>query len=75
LEVYLRVPLDELKRRDPKGLYQRAAAGQASGVVGMDLEYDEPVSPHLLIDNTPPATTIAAVERILRAARPLLVGA
>ena len=72
LEVYLRVPLHELKRRDPKGLYRRAAAGQASGVVGMDLKYDEPASPHLLIDNMPPATPIAAVGRILRAAGPLL---
>lgn len=71
LEVYLRVSLDELKRRDPKGLYRRAAAGQAAGVVGVDLPFDEPGKPHLLIDNGHPATPAAASKRILEAAAAL----
>ena len=45
-EVWLRVPLDELKRRDPKGLYTRG-----NDMAGIDLPYEEPENPDLIIDN------------------------
>ena len=47
LEVYLDVPLDELRRRDPKGIYQRFDKGEATNVAGLDLEVDFPDSSHL----------------------------
>jgi adenylylsulfate kinase-like enzyme len=49
-EVYLRVPLDELRRRDPKGIYKRFDAGKLTDVAGLDLPVDEPAAPHLLIE-------------------------
>lgn len=36
-EVYLRVPLEELRRRDPKGIYRRFDAGELNNVAGLDL--------------------------------------
>ena len=43
-EVYLKVPLEELRRRDPKGIYRRFEAGQLKGVAGLDIPIDEPKS-------------------------------
>jgi cytidine diphosphoramidate kinase len=43
-EVYLKVPLDELRRRDPKGIYRRFDAGELQHVAGLDLPIDEPTS-------------------------------
>lgn len=50
-EVYLRVPLEILKKRDDKNLYSRAIQGKLTGVVGFDLTYDEPENADLIIDN------------------------
>src|SRR5271155_6202963 len=35
-EIYLRVPLDELRRRDSKGIYAGAERGDACDIVGID---------------------------------------
>ncbi len=45
VEVYVNTPLDECKRRDPKGLYARAAAGQLQGFTGVDDPYEPPREP------------------------------
>ncbi|TAK61760.1 adenylyl-sulfate kinase [Methylobacter sp.] len=41
-EVYLKVPIEELRRRDPKGIYRRFDAGELTDVAGLDLQVDEP---------------------------------
>lgn len=41
-EVYLKVPVEELRRRDPKGIYRRFDAGELNNVAGLDLPIDEP---------------------------------
>lgn len=41
-EVYLKVPIAELRRRDPKGIYRRFDAGELTDVAGLDLPIDEP---------------------------------
>jgi len=41
-EVYLKVPVEELRRRDPKGIYRRFDAGELHNVAGLDLSIDEP---------------------------------
>ena len=50
-EVYLRVPLSELERRDTRGLYGRSRRGEEANVVGIDMRFEEPVAPDLVIDN------------------------
>ena len=49
-EIYLKVPLKELRRRDPKKIYQRYDAGDLSDVAGLDLAVDEPLEPYVILD-------------------------
>lgn len=63
LEVFLDVDLDTLRRRDPKGIYRSAGAGDLKDVAGLDLAVEYPMAPHLTVrndGNEPP-------ERIARA--------
>jgi adenylylsulfate kinase-like enzyme len=52
-EVYLKVPLEELRRRDPKGIYHRFDAGVLSNVAGLDLPVDEPEAADLVAEFSP----------------------
>ena len=47
LEVYVNTPLEECERRDPKGLYARARAGELPGMTGIDDPYEPPERPEL----------------------------
>jgi adenylylsulfate kinase-like enzyme len=64
-EIYLRVPIDELRRRDSKGIYARAQSGDARDVVGLDLAAEAPEAPDLVLDNYGGLDIAAAVDRIL----------
>ena len=44
-EVYLNVPIEELKLRDSKGLYEKYFRGEIKNVSGLDLAVDEPGNP------------------------------
>ena len=66
-EVYLKIPAEELRRRDPKRIYQRFSAGEITHVAGLDLPVDEPREPHLLIEFTPNMTPQANASRIIHA--------
>lgn len=48
-EIYLNVPMDELKRRDSKGIYKKAANNEISNVAGLDLKVDIPTNPNITI--------------------------
>lgn len=50
VEIYLKVPMEELRRRDPKGIYRRHAAGEVHNVAGLDFAIDEPQKPDILIE-------------------------
>jgi bifunctional enzyme CysN/CysC len=47
LEVWVSTPVEECERRDPKGLYAKARAGQVQGFTGVDGAYEPPASPDL----------------------------
>ena len=64
-EIYLRVPLDELRRRDSKGLYSGAQHGNARDIVGLDVPAEIPQSPDLTLDNYGNLDVATAVDRIL----------
>ncbi|MFR9798221.1 adenylyl-sulfate kinase [Streptomyces sp. MS06] len=49
LEVHVATPVEVCSVRDVKGLYARQAAGEISGLTGVDDPYEEPVSPDLRI--------------------------
>jgi len=50
-EIFIRVPLEELKRRDTKGLYAAAADGWATNIVGLDIPAEMPEAPDVILDN------------------------
>jgi bifunctional enzyme CysN/CysC len=47
LEVYINTPLAECEKRDPKGLYAKARAGELKGFTGIDDPYEPPASAEL----------------------------
>lgn len=66
-EVYLKVPMEELRRRDPKGIYRRFDAGVLTNVAGIDLPIDEPDSADLVIEFNPGRTAAALAEDVISA--------
>jgi bifunctional enzyme CysN/CysC len=49
VEVFVDTPLDECERRDPKGLYAKARAGEIKGFTGIDDPYEPPTAPELVL--------------------------
>ncbi|MBE7163421.1 MAG: adenylyl-sulfate kinase, partial [Williamsia herbipolensis] len=52
VEVAVTTPLAECERRDPKGLYARARAGELTGLTGVDAPYEPPENPEVSVDTT-----------------------
>lgn len=48
-EVHVATPIEECERRDPKGLYKKARAGQIADFTGIGSPYEAPVSPELRV--------------------------
>jgi bifunctional enzyme CysN/CysC len=44
VEVYVNTPIEECERRDPKGLYAKARAGEIKGFTGIDDPYEPPAA-------------------------------
>lgn len=60
VEVHVCTPLAECARRDPKGLYARAAAGEIIGLTGVDDVYENPRDPDLRLDTSELSTKDSA---------------
>jgi adenylyl-sulfate kinase len=50
VEVHVAASVDECERRDVKGLYAKARAGEITGFTGVDDPYEEPEAPEILLD-------------------------
>jgi len=50
VEVHVKASLDECIRRDAKGLYRRALAGEIPHFTGVSDPYEEPLRPELVVD-------------------------
>jgi adenylylsulfate kinase len=51
-EIFLDIPLEILKKRDPKGIYRDFYAGARNNVVGLDIKVDFPTNPDRIITLT-----------------------
>jgi adenylylsulfate kinase-like enzyme len=51
VEVFVKVPMEELIRRDQKGLYSGALSGSICNVAGVDIPFPEPETPDLVLEN------------------------
>ncbi|MBU0670697.1 adenylyl-sulfate kinase [Patescibacteria group bacterium] len=50
IEVYCKCSLEEAEKRDPKGLYKKARAGEIKEFTGIDAPYEEPDKPEIVIE-------------------------
>ncbi|MFH0020736.1 adenylyl-sulfate kinase [Pseudomonas fluorescens] len=64
IEVFVDTSLAECERRDPKGLYSKARAGQIKNFTGIDSAYEKPVAPDITINTVDEPLTIS-IERVL----------
>jgi adenylylsulfate kinase len=64
IEVYVSTPVEECEKRDVKGLYAKARAGQLKGFTGVDDPYEAPVKPEIEI-KTQQEDPQASAQRIL----------
>ena len=69
VEVFIDTPLAEAERRDVKGLYKKARAGQLKNFTGVDSPYEAPEFPEIRIDTTR-LTPAEAAELIFGALEP-----
>lgn len=64
VEVYVRCSLQECERRDVKGLYEKARAGELQNFTGIDAPYEAPTSPEIEV-NTENMSVEESVRKIL----------
>ena len=64
IEIFVDTSLEECERRDIKGLYKRARAGEIKNFTGIDSPYENPLNPDIII-KTEFETEAAAVQKII----------
>jgi bifunctional enzyme CysN/CysC len=69
IEVFVDTPIEECKKRDPKGLYAKAEAGEIKNFTGIDSPYEAPENPEIRIHNVgrPPEEVADEIVAYLRA--------
>ena len=65
VEVYAKCSLDELMRRDVKGLYAKALRGEIENFTGVSDPYEEPLQPEVVLE-TDKETVEESVGKVLR---------
>ena len=68
IEVYCKASLDVCEKRDPKGLYKKARAGQIPAFTGISSPYEEPENPEVLVE-TGEEPLEASVDKIMNTLR------
>lgn len=64
VEVYVHAPLEEVIRRDVKGLYKKALAGEIQNFTGISDPYEPPENPEVVC-NTAEETLEESVQKVL----------
>jgi cytidine diphosphoramidate kinase len=64
-EIYLKVPFEELHRRDPKGVYRRFSSGDLVHVAGLDLPIDEPKAADATFEFSPELTMSKIADELM----------
>jgi adenylyl-sulfate kinase len=52
IEIFVNTPIEECERRDIKGLYAKARAGEIQNFTGVNAPYEAPTQPDIEIDTT-----------------------
>lgn len=65
IEIYCRCPVEICEKRDPKGMYKKARAGEIKEYTGVSAPYEEPENPDLIID-THLLTLEESIEKVFK---------
>ena len=66
--MFVDTPFDVCEARDPKGLYEKARAGQLKDFTGIDSEYQKPTNPEIVlktVNKTPEELTEQVLEYLI----------
>lgn len=66
-EIYLKAALETVRGRDPKGLYAKAKSGKCGDIVGLDIPWNVPRDPDLILDMDHPEGPETLAERVIAA--------
>ena len=67
VEVYCKCPLEMCIRRDVKGLYRKALAGEIKNYTGVDDPYEEPLKPEVTLETdreTPEQSVMKIIQKL-----------
>ncbi len=70
VEIFVKTSPAECEKRDVKGLYQKARAGEIKGFTGVDDPYEEPLRPEVICE-TEKETPEQSLEKVLQALQKL----
>lgn len=62
IEVYVDISVEEAEKRDPKGLYKKARAGEIKEFTGISAPYEAPEKPEIYIDSANTSVEAAVVQ-------------
>ena len=65
-EIFIECDMQELKKRDQKGIYSKALNGEMDNVIGINITYDKPAECDLVIDNSNQDSLNEKVEQIIQ---------
>lgn len=71
VEVFVNTSVEECERRDVKGLYKKARAGEIKNFTGISSPFEEPVNPGVKI-NTEAETKEQSAQKVLKHIQPKL---
>ena len=74
LEIFVDTPVDECRRRDPKGLYARADAGQIHNFTGVEAPYEAPLDPEIQLHSMAAPPEVLAEQVVVELRRRGIVG-
>tara|TARA_Y100000589_G_scaffold299710_1_gene309325 strand:+ start:121 stop:681 length:561 start_codon:yes stop_codon:yes gene_type:complete len=64
-EIFLDIPICELKKRDPKGIYRKFSLGKINNVAGLDLKIQKPTDPDLHITDCKAINTETIISHVI----------
>lgn len=64
-EIYIKVPIEKLIERNQKGLYSMALKGEIKNVMGVDMDFEEPQNPDIVILNDDSLEPLNIIKKII----------
>ena len=65
-EVFVDTDIEECIKRDPKGLYKKALAGEIKGFTGIDAPYENPDNPEFTLNNMSISESVEHILKFIR---------